>query len=588
MRIFDLLTNLIQKYPKSDALASKINGEWKKISTKEYVEMSNYVSAGLLAMGIKKGDAIATVSNNRYEWNFMDMGMLQIGAVHVPMYPTISESDYKFILNDCQAKLIVVSDEELFKKIKSIKNDVPSLQEIYSFNSIDGVKSWLEITNLGKENYNEVQIDKIKSEIIEADLATIIYTSGTTGVPKGVMLSHNNLMSNTIGSSPLMPPTVDHNSRALSFLPLCHVYERMVGYLYHYFGVSIYYAESLDKIADNLKEIKPHLFVTVPRLLEKVYDKIMAKGSEQTGIKYKLFFWAVGLGLRYEHYGKNGWFYDLQLNLARKIIFSKWQEALGGNIQVIVSGGAPLQPRLARIFWAANLPVLEGYGLTETSPVVAVNTLLPDHACFGTVGRKLDNVEIKIAQDGEILCKGPNVMMGYYKRPDLTAEVMEGEWFKTGDIGELVDGKFLKITDRKKELLKTSGGKYIAPAPLENKMKESPFIEQIMVVGDNQKFAGALIVPSFNFAKEWLEKKGIKLNNNEDMAKNHELFEAIRLDIELYNRDFSHVEQIKKFVLIPHEFSISNNEMTPKLSLKRKIIQEHYKNEIENMYQIKN
>jgi len=584
MRIFDLLTNLNIKYPKDDALASKVNGNWVKISTREYVQTSNNISAGLLAMGIKKGDAIATVSNNRYEWNFMDMGMLQIGAIHVPMYPTISESDYKFILNDCGAKLIIVSDIDLLNKINAIKYDVPSLTEVFTFNDIAGAKSWKEIAELGKKNLDEKRIQEIKDAITEKDLATIIYTSGTTGVPKGVMLSHENLMSNTIGSSPLMPPTVDHNSRALSFLPLCHVYERMVGYLYHNFGVSIYYAESIDKIADNLKEIKPHLFVTVPRLLEKVYDKIMAKGSEQTGIKYKLFFWAVGLGLRYEHYGRNGWFYNLQLSIARKLIFSKWLEALGGNIQVIVSGGAPLQPRLARIFWAANLPVLEGYGLTETSPVIAVNTLLPDHACFGTVGKKLDNVEIKIAEDGEILCKGPNVMMGYYNRPDLTAEVMDGEWFKTGDIGEMVEGKFLKITDRKKELLKTSGGKYIAPAPLENKMKESQFIEQIMVVGDNQKFAGALIVPSFTFAKEWLEKKGIKLNSNEELAKSDDLFEAIRLDIELYNREFAHVEQIKKFVLLPNEFTLANNEMTPKLSLKRKVISEHYKNEIDRMY----
>lgn len=584
MRIFDLLTNLNIKYPKDDALASKVNGNWVKISTSEYVQTSNNISAGLLAMGIKKGDAIATVSNNRYEWNFMDMGMLQIGAIHVPMYPTISESDYKFILNDCGAKLIIVSDIDLLNKINAIKYDVPSLTEVFTFNDIAGAKSWKEIAELGKKNLDEKRIQEIKDAITEKDLATIIYTSGTTGVPKGVMLSHENLMSNTIGSSPLVPPTVDHNSRALSFLPLCHVYERMVGYLYHNFGVSIYYAESIDKIADNLKDIKPHLFVTVPRLLEKVYDKIMAKGSEQTGIKYKLFFWAVGLGLRYEHYGRNGWFYNLQLSIARKLIFSKWQEALGGNIQVIVSGGAPLQPRLARIFWAANLPVLEGYGLTETSPVIAVNTLLPDHACFGTVGKKLDNVEIKIAEDGEILCKGPNVMMGYYNRPDLTAEVMDGEWFKTGDIGEMVEGKFLKITDRKKELLKTSGGKYIAPAPLENKMKESQFIEQIMVVGDNQKFAGALIVPSFTFAKEWLEKKGIKLNSNEELAKSNDLFEAIRLDIELYNREFAHVEQIKKFVLLPGEFTLANNEMTPKLSLKRKVISEHYKNEIDRMY----
>jgi len=584
MRIFDLLTNYKKNFQKPDALASKVNGEWVKISTNEYVDSSNYISEGLLQLGMQKGDAIATVSNNRYEWNFLDMGMLQIGAVHVPMYPTISENDYKFILNDCEAKIIVVSDEDLLKKINAIKAEVPTLQKVFCINEIVGCTNYSEILALGKANFNNEKLEEIKAKITENDLATIIYTSGTTGVPKGVMLSHKNLMSNTIGSSPLMPPTVDHHSRALSFLPLCHVYERMVGYLYHNFGVSIYYAESLEKIADNLKEVKPHLFVTVPRLLEKVYDKIMAKGSEQTGIKYKLFFWAVGLGLRYEHYGKNGWWYNLQLSLARKIIFSKWHEALGGNIQVIVSGGAPLQPRLARVFWAANLPVLEGYGLTETSPVIAVNTLLPNHACFGTVGRKLDNVEIKIAADGEILCKGPNVMMGYYKRPDLTAEVMDGEWFKTGDIGEMVDGIFLKITDRKKELLKTSGGKYIAPAPLENKMKESHFIEQIMVVGDNQKFAGAIIVPSFAYAKEWLAKKGVTINTNADLAKNADLFEAIRLDIELYNRDFAHVEQIKKFVLIPNEFSIANNEMTPKLSLKRKVIQEHYKNEIEKMY----
>lgn len=584
MRIFDLLTNMLQKFPKADALSSKVNGEWIKISTQEYVNHANWVSSGLLSLGLKKGDAIATVSNNRYEWNFMDMGMLQVGAVHVPMYPTISESDYKFILNDCQAKAIVVSDADLLKKIENIKKDVPSLQFIFTFNDIEGARSWKEIIDLGKKNNHDAEIEELKKSISDQELATLIYTSGTTGVPKGVMLSHANLMTNTIGSSPLMPPSITHESRALSFLPLCHVYERMVGYLYHHFGVSIYYAESLEKIADNLKELKPNLFVTVPRLLEKVYDKIMAKGAEQTGIKHTLFFWAVTLGLKYEHYGRNGWWYELKLKLARKLIFSKWHEALGGNIKVIVSGGAPLQPRLAKVFWAANLPVLEGYGLTETSPVIAVNTLLPEGACFGTVGKKIDNVEVKLAADGEILCKGPNVMMGYYKRPDLTAEVMEDGWFKTGDIGEWVDGKYIKITDRKKELLKTSGGKYIAPAPLENKMKESQFIEQIIVVGDNQKFAGALIVPAFGFAKEWLEKKGITTKTNDDIAASKEIFEAIRLDIELFNRDFSHVDQIKKFVLLPREFTLANNEMTPKLSLRRKVIQEHYKNEIESMY----
>jgi long-chain acyl-CoA synthetase len=581
-RIFDILDRYIQKFPKPDALSSKINGEWKKISTQEYYDQVQFMSYGFLKLGIGKGDCIATVSNNRYEWNFVDMGMLQIGAVHVSMYPTISSADYKYILNDCQAKYIIVSDEEILKKVVAIKNEVNSLVEIYTFNEIAGYKHWSEIAVLGKNNLEPEKVAAAKKATKATDLATLIYTSGTTGVPKGVMLSHMNLISNCMASEPCVP--VDNTATALSFLPLCHVYERMLGYLYQYLGISIYYAESMEKIGDNLKEVKPNLFSTVPRLLEKVYDKIMAKGHEQTGIKRALFFWAVDLGLKYEHAKKNGWWYEFQLSIANKIIFNKWREALGGNVELIVSGSAPLQPRLARVFWAAQIAVLEGYGLSETSPVVSVNTKLPNGAQFGSVGKVIEDVTVKIAEDGEILVKGPNVMMGYYKKPEATAEVMIDGWFHTGDIGEIDGEGFLKITDRKKEIFKTSGGKYVAPQPIENKMKESIYIEQFCVVGAGQKFPGGLVVPNFIFIKDWLQKQGINVNSNEEIIKNQKVIDLLNAEVNNYNENFGHVEQIKKIVLLPTEFSILGGELTPTLKFKRKIISEKYQKEIDSMY----
>lgn len=582
-RLFDLLPKMLEKYPKQDALAAKENGEWVKYSTQTFIENAELLSYGLLALGIKKGDKIANISNNRPEWNFVDIAMLQIGAVHVPIYPTISENDYKYILNDAEVKIVFVSDADLYNKVKNIRADVPTLKEIYTYDRVPGAKHWTEILELGKQNADKTQLEEIKNSISKMDLATLIYTSGTTGNPKGVMLSHNNIVSNFLASEHLMP--VDYRAKALSFLPLCHVYERMLTYMYMHMGISIYYAESIEKIGDNLKEVKPEIFTTVPRLLEKVYDKIVNKGKELTGLKKALFFWALELGLKYEHYGENGWWYSLQLKLANKLIFSKWREALGGQVKVIVSGGAALQPRLGRVFWAAQIPVLEGYGLSETSPVIAVNNLEPEGARFGTVGPLLPGIQVKIAADGEILTKGPNVMMGYYKRPDLTKEVIDEEgWFHTGDIGIMEDGKYLKITDRKKEMFKTSGGKYVAPQVIENKFKESMFIEQIMVIGENQKFVSALIVPAFAHLHKWCEIKGFKCGSNEELITHKEVIERIQKEVDDLNKNFGHIEQIKKFILMPKEWSVDSGELTPTQKVKRKIILERNKEQIEKIY----
>jgi long-chain acyl-CoA synthetase len=583
-RLFDILQKQKSEFPVPDALAAKENGRWRKYSTEEFIEKSNLVSFGLLSLGLKKDDKVAIISNNRPEWNIMDMGMLQVGVVNVPIYPTLSESEFQFILNDSEAKLIFVSDENLFKKISSIKTQVPSLKEIYAFNDVTGAKHWTEILKAGETNKNEKQLEEIKQTIVADNIATLIYTSGTTGNPKGVMLTHDNLLSNVTICYDL--PPVTHGALALSFLPLCHVYERMLTYLYMFLGVRIWYAESMDKIADNIREIKPDVFSTVPRLLEKVYARILAKGKEQRGIKRMLFFWALNHGLKYELDGANGWWYEFQLKIANKIVFVKWREALGGNVKAIVSGGAALQPRLARVFWAAKIVVLEGYGLTETSPVIAVNNTMKKNAVkFGTVGPVIPNVQVKIAEDGEILCKGPNVMKGYFKRPDLTNEVIDSEgWFHTGDIGEFTERRFLKITDRKKEIFKTSGGKYIAPQALENKFKESFFIEQLMVIGENKKFAAALIVPSFTHLKSWCEQKGIPYSSNEEMINNTEVRSRFRQEIEEYNKNFGHTEQIKKFELLPKEWTPDSGDLTPTLKLKRKIIAERNKALIEKIY----
>ncbi|CAN5443831.1 long-chain fatty acid--CoA ligase [soil metagenome] len=582
-RIFDILPQLLEKYNKPNALAIKEAWKWKTYSTQEFVDNVNHLSYGLYNLGLEREDKIAIIANNRPEWNFADFAIQQVGAVSVPIYPTISEHDLAFILNDAKIKYVFVSTADLYKKVSAVANTVPSIKGIYCFNKVEGAQHWSELVNDGKQNPKAKEIETIKNSISPNDMFSILYTSGTTGNPKGVMLSHNNLISNSIASQVLAP--FESNWKALSFLPLNHVYERMLSTLYFFLGVSVYYAESIDTIGDNLKEIHPQIFGTVPRLLEKVYDKIVAKGEEQTGIKKKLFFWALDLGLRYELHGANGWWYEFQLKIANKLIFNKWREALGGNVVAVASGGAALQPRLARVFQAARIIVLEGYGLTETSPVVAVNNFLPNGIKFGTVGTVIDKVTVSFAEDGEILVKGPNVMLGYYNRPDATAEAIDSDgWFHTGDIGVMEDGRFLKITDRKKEIFKTSGGKYIAPVMIENKLKESPFIEQVMVIGENQKYASALIVPAFTFLKEYCKRKEIEYTNNEEIIKNPTIKARILEEVENVNKTLAQYETIKRPELLSCEWTIDKNEMTPKMSLKRKVIMTANKSAIDKIF----
>ncbi|MFA6946539.1 MAG: long-chain fatty acid--CoA ligase [Pedobacter sp.] len=580
-RIFDLLRHSLEKYPKEDMVAAKQNGTWNKYSTEKFVAQVDSVSCGLIASGIKKDDKVAIMSANRPEWNICDFGIMQIGATQVPMYPTLAESDIKFILRDADVKIVFVSEVNLYEKLNNVRTTEDIDFKIYSFDKIDGVPHWLELIEIG-DRAESVNLQVYRDCILPDDLLTLIYTSGTTGTPKGVMLTHSNLVSNVIASSVLYPKAF---TKALSFLPLSHVFERMVLYMYFYLGISVYYAQSMDTIAADLVEVKPHGFTTVPRLLEKVYDRIVAKGSELTGVKKQLFFWALNLGLRYEMNGANGPWYEFQLKIANKLIFNKWRDALGGNILAVVSGGAALQPRLARVFWAAGMPVLEGYGLTETSPVIAVNGLGEGAAKFTTVGKAIKDVEIKIAEDGEILCKGPNVMKGYYNRQDLSDEVIDKDgFFHTGDIGELVEGEYLRITDRKKEIFKTAGGKYIAPQILENKFKESPYIEQMIVIGENERFPAALILPNFPALSAWCARAGIPYSNNEEMVKNQKVIDKIQSVVDHFNKDFGHWEQVKKFELLTNDWSIDGGELTPKLSLKRKVILQKYKAQIAKIY----
>lgn len=581
-RLFDLLHNLKTMPLKEDALASKENGEWHKYSTIEYIENVNHLSYAFIHLGIMPGDKIGLISNNRPEWNFVDYACLQTGAINTPLYPTIYDQDLIKIIEEADIKYFFVSGKELYQKVKTCSIN-SNIKEIFSFDQIDGAHSLKELINIGKNNPNENRLEELKASIKPTDLATLIYTSGTTGTPKGVMLSHQNFMSNVIGTKDLCP--FEQSWRALSFLPLNHVYERMLSYLYISRGISVYYAESLETIAANLKEVKPQIFVTVPRLLEKVYEKIVSTGSQLTGIKKILFFWALNLGLRYEQHHANGWRYEFQLKIANKLIFNKWREALGGNIVAIISGGSALQPRLARVFHAARIKVLEGYGLTETSPVIAVNNYADDKTKIGTVGPILNNVKVKIAADGEIFVKGPNVMLGYYKHPDLTKEVLDEEgWFQTGDIGVIEDGNFLRITDRKKEMFKTSGGKYITPQRIENKLKESRFIEQVMVIGENEKFPAVFIVPAFEFTKQWCAKRNIDYTTNADMINNTDVINRIWREVESANQELAQHEKIKKMKLLPKEWTIDHGELTPKLSLKRKVILQANKKIYDEIY----
>ncbi len=580
-RLFDIPYHQLRNFPKDDAFTMKIDGVWAKTSTQEFIKKAQLLAKGLIALGVQPGDRVGLISPNRLEWNIVDIAIQQAGAIVVPIYPTISSSDYEFIFTDAHIKVCFISGSELCEKVGPLRDTLPFLEHLYSFDSISFCEHWSKVNDLATDAQNDElknRMDAVKPE----DLVSLIYTSGTTGKPKGVMLTHNNIMSNVLACEPRIPASND--TKALTFLPACHIYERMLQYLYMYIGTSIYYAESLDTIGDNIREVQPHIFTAVPRLLEKVFDKIMAKGEELTGIKKKLFFWAVALAEEYELEGKSAW-YHFKLKIANKLIFSKWREALGGNVRAIASGSAALQARLARIFMAAQVPVLEGYGLTETSPVVSVNS--EKHGVlFGSVGTVIDGVEVKIADDGEILVKGPNVMIGYYNNPEATAEVMDADgWFHTGDIGEFVQGKFLKITDRKKEMFKTSGGKYVAPQVMENRFKASRFIEQIIVIGNNRKHPAALIVPSYDYVREWAKSKEMSIgNSNEELINNPKVIERIQKEVDLFNSEFGKFEQIKKFKLLPAEFSIDGSELTPTLKLKRKVIMAKYDALVEEIY----
>ncbi len=583
-RLFDFVQYENETYPREDALVTKMNGNWVKTSSKEFFEKANQFSRGLIKLGVQPNDKIALIShNNQTKWNISDIGILQVGAQDVPVYPTISEDDYEYIFNHAEVKYIIVSNEEILEKVNHIKKNIPTLKDVFTFESIEGERAWQEILDLGADDSLQAELDKRKAEVKEDDLATIIYTSGTTGRPKGVMLSHKNIVSTVISSSKRVPKLPD-NARLLSFLPACHIFERMIQYLYYYRGFGIYFAESIDKIGDNIREVKPHMFTAVPRLIEKVYDKIVAKGQELTGIKKALFFWAVKVGEEFDFKKEHKFPYSLKLKLARKLIFSKWREALGGELMYIVSGSAALQPRLQRVFNAATLFVLEGYGLTETSGVVSVNSP-NDFWKIGTVGRPIDIVEVKIADDGEILAKGPNMLMGYYKDPEKTAEVFTGEYFHTGDIGELDADGVLRITDRKKEMFKTSGGKYVAPQLIENTMKQSPFIEQIMVVGEGQKLVAALIQPAFPFIKEWARRHHIDVGETyEEIANNPKVKERVMEEVEKYNQGFGKWEKIKIIELTPDEWSIEAGHLTPTMKLKRRVVKDIYKDLYNRIY----
>jgi len=574
-RLFDFPYHQLAQNNLENSLVTKYNDEWVGTSTQEYINKANTISRALLRLGVKPNDKIAVISmTNRTEWNIMDIGILQLGAQNVPIYPTISEEDYLYVLNHSEAKFCFISCNEVLEKILAIKAKLKTVKEVFSFDELPNCKNWKEVLDQGADESNQDEVERLKDEVKPNDLATLIYTSGTTGRPKGVMLTHNNVVSNALDSSKRLP-IEDGETRALSFLPVCHIYERMLMYLYQYRSVSIYFAP-IDQISDYLKDVKPHVMTAVPRLLEKVYDKIIARGADLTGIKRRLFFWAVEIGLKYEPYGQNGWLYERKLALARKLIFSKWKGALGGNLKLIASGSAALQPRLARIFNAAEFGVMEGYGLTETSPVVSVNDMRDHGFKIGSVGKPIGSTEVKIAEDGEICIKGPQVMIGYYKDPERTALVLKDGYFHTGDIGELDSDGFLKITDRKKEMFKTSGGKYVAPQLLENRFKQSLFIDQIMVVGEGEKMPAAIIQPNFEFLHDWASKHYRKFTDNEDLIRDPKVVARFQKEIDKANTDFAKWEKVKQFRMTPDVWGIDAGHLTPTLKLRRKIVKEKY------------
>jgi long-chain acyl-CoA synthetase len=589
-RLFDCITYQLEKFPKPDMLAAKENGSWRKYSTKEVSDSVDALAVGLASLGvsgndftIENQDKIGLISYNRAEWLITDMAVQKIGAVLVPIYPTTSNHEIEFIFNDAKVKHVFVSTRVFYEKILEIKSNVPSIQNIYTYDEISGANHWSSLMQSPTDSDKEA-LESTAGKILPEHLATLIYTSGTTGTPKGVMLTHKNILSNVMLAKEAFPFEDRPDFKVLSFLPLNHIFEKMVSYIYLFSGNSIYYAESFDTIGANLLEVKPDLFTTVPRLLEKIFEKIMAAGAALKGVKRVLFFWAVNLGKRYDNNQNQGIWYSMQLSLANKLVFSKWRAALGNNIKYIITGGAACQERLLRIFNSAGIPLYEGYGPTEHSPVISVNRRGPGLNRFGTVGPILTGTTFKLEPDGEICVKSPCVMKGYYKRPDLTAETIVDGWLHTGDIGVLEDGKFLRITDRKKELFKTSGGKYVAPSAIENKLKESRFIEQVVVVGSEMKFVGALIVPAFGPLTEWCQQHNCDTSSHQAMIQNPIVVEFYKSLVEGFNPQFNHVEQIKKFQLLPQEWSVETGELTPKLNFKRKVVQEKYRSYIDKIY----
>jgi long-chain acyl-CoA synthetase len=592
-RLFDGLDYQLQRFHKPNMLAAKEKGQWREYSTSEVKDLVQRLSAGLHKLGVggndmtpEGQDKISIISNNRPEWLITDLAVQSVGAVLTPIYPTTNPSELEFILNDAQVRYMFVNNKEQFDKVSALMPKVPSLKKIYTFDTVAGADHWDVLLNMSDADAI-TEVEKIKASIKPEHLATIIYTSGTTGTPKGVMLSHHNIAYNVLMAKESFPFPDAPETKVLSFLPLNHIFERTVTYIYLFSGISIYYAESTDTIGANLKEVKPDGFTTVPRLLEKVYERIMGTGHELTGIKKKLFFWSVSLGEKYDNINRGSAMYRFKLAIANKLVFTKWREALGGNISFIVTGGAACQEKLLRLFNGGGIPVYEGYGPTEHSPVISVNRRAPEGLTkFGTVGPMMNGVELKLEEDGEICVKSPSIMMGYYKRPDLTQETIINGWLHTGDIGIVEDGKFLKITDRKKELFKTSGGKYVAPQSVEGKMKDSPFIEQVMVVGPERKFVGALIVPSFTQLKKWCDANGVPFTSNEQIVKDPRVLTLFRSEVDRCNQPLNHIEQVKRFELLPQEWTVDKGEMTPKLSMKRKVIMDHYKDAIERIYAV--
>ena len=585
-RLFDFPYYQMETYNLEKAFTSKSSGTWKSITTKEYIAQANQISRGLIKLGVKPNDKIAIISStNRTEWNICDIGILQTGAQNVPIYPTISKEDYEYVLNHSESIYCFVSDKEVLKKINKIKTKT-KLIKVFTFDDIKGEESWKEVLELGKDVSSQIIVEERKNNVKEDDLATLIYTSGTTGKPKGVMLSHKNIVSNVLSSKKYVPLNYG-NSKGLSFLPICHIFERMILYLYQYCGVSIYFAESIEKLAENAQEIKPQVMTAVPRLYEKIYDKIILKGETLTGIKKGLFFWAVNLGLRYEPNGANGWWYEKQLSLARKLIFSKWQAALGGKLKLMVSGSAALQPRLTKVFAAAGMPIMEGYGLSETSPVVSVNDQRNNGFRVGTVGKVIEGVDVKIAENGEILVKGTNVMLGYFKDTEKTKNVIKDGYFYTGDKGEFDKDGFLKITGRTKEMFKTSGGKYVVPPLLEGELKQSLFIEQVMVIGEGEKMPAAFIQPNFEFIREWIHHKKLDIGDtNQDIISSERVIKRIQKEVDKCNKNFGNWEQIKRFELTPDVWTIEGRHLTPTMKMKREIIKEIYKDLFDKIYRV--